>query len=68
MNVKIRNMILTATGAAMTIFPAAGAFAHESHRAAHEVILTHPIADANKDYKKEVREKGCRVGRVTVGQ
>lgn len=25
------------------------------------------IADANKDYKQEMREKGYRVGRVTVG-
>ncbi|MEP3225952.1 MAG: hypothetical protein ABJO01_08250 [Parasphingorhabdus sp.] len=25
------------------------------------------IADANKDYKKEMRERGYRVGRVTVG-
>lgn len=26
------------------------------------------IADANKDYKKEMKEKGYNVGRVTVGQ
>lgn len=109
-----RNMILTATGAAMIIVPAVGAAAHSSHSRAHEEILTRPIADrennywfdyvadireaehelekdlarasddedhadameeyhneiadANKDYKKEMREKGYRVGRVTVGQ
>ncbi|MEP2103696.1 MAG: hypothetical protein ABJP02_16315 [Parasphingorhabdus sp.] len=111
---KIRTMILTATGATMIILPVAGAAAHSSHRGAHEKILTHPIADvqnnywfdyvsdireaehelkkdlaratddedradameeyrneiadANKDYKKEMREKGYRVGRVTVGE
>ncbi|WP_243457108.1 hypothetical protein [Parasphingorhabdus cellanae] len=111
---KIRNMILTATGATMIILPAVGAAAHPSHRGEHEEILTQPIADvqnnywfdyvadireaehelqkdlaratdeedrrdareeyrneiadANKDYKKEMREKGYRVGRVTVGQ
>ncbi|WP_417622455.1 hypothetical protein [Parasphingorhabdus sp.] len=26
------------------------------------------IADANKDYKKEMRERGYHVGRVTVGK
>lgn len=26
------------------------------------------IADANKDYKKEMRERGYRVGRVTLGE
>ncbi len=26
------------------------------------------IADANKDYVKEMRERGYRVGRVTIGQ
>lgn len=26
------------------------------------------IADANKDYKKEMRERGYRVGRVTIGE
>ena len=26
------------------------------------------IADANKDYRKEMRERGYRVGRVTVGR
>lgn len=26
------------------------------------------IADANKDYKKEMRERGYLVGRVTVGE
>jgi len=26
------------------------------------------IADANKDYAKEMRERGYRVGRVTVGE
>lgn len=111
---KIRNMIFTATGATMIILPGAGASAHESHRGAHEQILTQPIADvennywfdyladireaehelkkdlaratddedrsdareeyrneiadANKDYKKEMKEKGYNVGRVTVGQ
>lgn len=111
---KIRNMILTATGATMIMLPAVGAAAHPSHRGTHEKILTQPIADvqnnywfdylsdireaehelhkdlaratddedrrdareeyrneiadANKDYKKEMKEKGYRVGRVTVGE
>lgn len=109
---KIRNMILTATGATMIILPAVGAAAHPSHRATQEQILRQPIADvqnnywfdyladireaeheltkdlaratdeedsrdareeyrneiadANKDYKKEMKEKGYRVGQVTV--
>ncbi len=111
---KIRNMILTATGATMIILPAIAAVADPSNSGAHPEILTHPIADvqnnywfdylsdireaehelkkdlaratdeedrrdameeyrneiadANKDYRKEMREKGYRVGRVTVGQ
>ncbi|MEH6756004.1 MAG: hypothetical protein V7676_00670 [Parasphingorhabdus sp.] len=111
---KIRNMILTATGAAMMILPAVGAAAHPSHGGAQQEILRQPIgnvennywfdyltdiqeaehelkkdlaratddedrrdakeeyrneiADANKDYKKEMKEKGYNVGRVTVGR
>lgn len=108
-----RNMILTATGAAMTIIPAVGVAAHPPDYRAQAEILTRPIADvendywfdyltdiseaehelskdlaratdnedredaveeyhteiadANRDYKKEMVEKGYNVGRVTVG-
>lgn len=39
----------------------------EDRREAHEEYRAE-IADANKDYKKEMRERGYRVGRVTVGE
>ena len=39
----------------------------EDRREAHEEYRAE-IADANKDYRKEMRERGYRVGRVTVGE
>lgn len=39
----------------------------EDRRDALEEYRTE-IADANKDYKKEMRERGYRVGRVTIGK
>lgn len=39
----------------------------EDRRDALEEYRTE-IADANKDYKKEMRERGYLVGRVTVGE
>ncbi|QJB70387.1 hypothetical protein [Parasphingorhabdus halotolerans] len=38
----------------------------EDRRDAYEEYRNE-IADANKDYRKEMRERGYRVGRVTVG-
>ena len=39
----------------------------EDRRDALEEYRTE-IADANKDYKKEMRERGYPVGRVTIGE